>query len=85
MIIKTRGIYCTIEILRLLSKNKSKYTFMFKTTKVSHTTLQLVLEELMEKGLIEKYDIGHKKVDYEITKKGLKLFDSLMKIEKILR
>lgn len=57
---------------------------MFKETKVSHTTLQNVLCKMQENHLINKYDIGHKKVDYEITEKGLKCLLVLREFKRVL-
>ena len=45
---------CIFEILRILSKGKSKYSKMFKETKVSHTTLQRVLKDLEKKYLLSR-------------------------------
>lgn len=75
---------CVFGILTLLHKQKSTYTKMFKETKVSHTTLQRVLSGLQKQNLITKYDIGHKKVDYEITDKGDKVLLLLRELKKLL-
>ena len=58
---------------------------MFRKTKVSHTTLQSVLKELNEKEFIVKYDIGHQKVDYEITNKGKKMFKVLLQLTELAK
>ena len=85
MIFKFAEIRCTFEILKILNSNKSKYTEMFRKTKVSHTTLQSVLRELTEKGFIAKYDIGHQKVDYEITNKGKRLLSVLTQLSELIK
>lgn len=77
MILSSRESSCILEILQILDKGKSKYGRMFKETKVSHTTLQRVLKYLARKKFIKKHDIGHMKVDYEITNKGRKLLKLL--------
>ncbi len=77
MIFKFKEISCTYAVLKMLSKEKSKYSKMFKETKVSHTTLQRSLKELINKEFIVKRDIGHQNVDYEITEKGKKLLINL--------
>ena len=58
---------------------------MFRKTKVSHTTLQSVLRGLTEKGFIVKYDIGHQKVDYEVTNKGKKLLAVLIQLNDLVK
>lgn len=58
---------------------------MFKQTKVSHTTLQKVLKELVEKKFIVKYNRGHKDVDYEITSKGERFLENLLQLQEILK
>jgi len=85
MILDTKEASCIIQILVLLNKKKNKYNQMFKTTKVSHTTLQNSLKELINKKFIKKHDIGHMKVDYEITEKGKKLLEILLNLQEILR
>ena len=57
---------------------------MFRITKVSHTTLQRVLKELITKKFIKKYNIGHQDVDYEITERGVKLKSLLIEIKAII-
>lgn len=84
MIFEFAEIRCILHILVMLNKNKSKYTIMFKQTKVSHTTLQKVLKELVNNKFIKKHDIGHQKVDYEITENGKQLLEILIKLENIL-
>lgn len=84
MIIDTQESKCIIGVLKLLNKGKSRYTEMFKDTKVSHTTLQRALKELERKKFIKKYDIGHMKVDYEVTKKGRELLGRLEDLREIL-
>jgi len=39
---------------------------------------------MQENHLINKYDIGHKKVDYEITEKGLKCLLVLRELKRTL-
>ena len=85
MIFQSKEEVCLIEVLRLLSKGGSKYSTMFKKTKVSHTTLQRVLRFLIEGKFIKKHDTGHMKVDYEITSKGSKLLEKLGELKEILR
>lgn len=75
---------CTLEVLQILSNKKTKYSEMFRKTKVSHTTLQSVLKELAEKEFILKYNIGHQNVDYEITVKGKDLFKILSQLKKLV-
>ena len=80
----TKENHCVFGVLTALYQRKSTYTKMFRDTKVSHTTLQLVLEKMQSSGLIVKYDIGHKKVDYEITKKGTQCLLLLLELKKLV-
>ncbi len=83
MIVDTKEAVCLIKILSMLSNKKGKYNNMFRTTKVSHTTLQRVLKEAVAKKIIEKYDIGHMNVDYKITEKGKRLLALLLEVERL--
>ena len=85
MIFEFKEIKCIFEILKMLNTGKSKYTTMFRKIKVSHTTLQSVLKDLAEKGFIVKYDIGHQKVDYEVTNKGRRLLAVLLQLHDLLK
>ena len=85
MIFEFKEIKCIFEVLKILNSDKSKYTAMFRKTKVSHTTLQSVLKELAEKEFIVKYDIGHQKVDYEITYKGKRLLAALTQLNELVK
>ena len=85
MLLDGRENSCILKVLKMLDRGKSKYTKMFKETKVSHTTLQRVLKYLAKKKFIKKHDIGHMKVDYEITSKGRRLLKSLVDLEEILK
>jgi len=84
MLLDGRENRCILEVLGILDKGKSKYGKMFKETKVSHTTLQRVLKYLVKKRFIKKSDIGHMKVDYEITTKGRKLLKLLADLKTTL-
>ena len=85
MIFDFAQIRCILGVLQQLDKGKSKYSYMFRITKVSHITLQSVLKELIEKDFIKKYDVGHQNVDYEITNKGKKLLTILLKLNQLVR
>lgn len=78
-------VRCIFEVLRMLNTRKLKYSEMFRKTRVSHTTLQSVLKELNEKGFIVKHNIGHQKVDYEITSKGRKLLNILLQLNELVK
>ena len=58
---------------------------MFKKTKVSHTTLQTVLKDLVSKKFVKKQDVGHQNVNYTLTDKGRKFLDYLLKLQEILK
>lgn len=85
MIFNFAEVRCIFEILKMLNIRKSKYGDMFRKTKVSHTTLQSVLKELADKEFIVKHDIGHQKVDYEITSKGRKIFTILLQLNELIK
>jgi len=85
MIFNFIEVKCIFEVLEILNKNDSKYSIMFKETKVSHTTLQSTLKKLINKKFIKKYDIGHQNVDYKITEKGKILLKSLIQLQEILK
>jgi len=85
MILDTKEAYCILKVLQILEKKKEKYSKMFKETKVSHTTLQGVLRDLVSKKFILKHDIGHQNVDYEITGKGKKLLGILEQLKDVLK
>ena len=85
MILDFAEVRCIFEVLKIFIIGKSKYSNMFRKTKVSHTTLQSVLKELAEKGFIVKYDIGHQKVDYEVTNRGKKLLAVLTQLNELVK
>jgi len=85
MLFKSREVCCTLEVLKILNKGKSKYSIMFKKTKVSHTTLQRVLNELVEKKFVLKNNKGHMDVDYEICERGRRLLGVLLALERVLK
>ncbi len=76
---------CALEVLRILDRRKTKYSVMFRETRVSHTTLQRVLAELAGKKFIRKHDIGHQNVDYGITEKGRRLLRALLNLQALLK
>lgn len=77
MLFKSKESSCILEVLRILSKGKSRYGIMKKGSSVSHTTLQRALDYLIKESLIKKHDLGHMKVEYEITEKGRKILGLL--------
>ena len=85
MIFEFAEISCILEVLKILNKNDSKYSVMFKKTKVSHTTLQRVLKELINKSFILKEDIGHQNVNYKIQEKGSLLLKHLQQIQDLIK
>lgn len=85
MIFNTAEVKCILDVLEILDKGKSKYSFMFKETKVSHTTLQTVFRKLISMKFIGRHDIGHMNVDYEITEKGKEFLKKLKDLKAFLR
>ena len=78
MIFKSKENQCTLQVLEILQKKVRAYGFLFKETKVSHTTLQSVLKYLVEKGFISKIDDG-----YKILDKGKILSKKLFEVKEI--
>lgn len=85
MLLDTKEAKCTIQVLEILNKGSSKYKTMFRETKISHTTLQGVLKELIQKDFIERKDNGKNDIDYRINEKGKELIILLNKINKLLK
>ncbi|MEK6927101.1 MAG: winged helix-turn-helix transcriptional regulator [Nanoarchaeota archaeon] len=85
MIVDTAEARCTCEVLFMLSKDKARYNQMFKTTKVSHTTLQKVLKELEKDKFIQKNKIGSIDTEYEMTEKGKKFLIQIDVLKEILK
>lgn len=84
MIFEAKEVYCILEVLKILSNKKAKYSKMFKETGVSHTTLQSVLRDLVSKKFIIKHGIGHQNVDYEIAHKGRKVLELLTQLKQLM-
>lgn len=72
MLFKSKESQCLLQVLKILNKMPRTYGWMFKETKVSHTTLQSVLRDLLEKTFVKKSDEG-----YEISSKGKELLGKL--------
>jgi DNA-binding PadR family transcriptional regulator len=85
MIFDTAEAKCIISVLKILEKDKSKYSIMFKETKFSHITLQKVLKNLEENKLINREILGHLNINYKISDKGKKLLKKLLEIKEILK
>lgn len=79
MLFKSKENQCLLQILEILDKRPRTYGYLFKETKVSHTTLQSVLRSLTEKNFIEK---GHP--DYGINPRGKEFLKSLIKLKSLL-
>jgi len=84
MVFWNKEINCTYGVLLILNKGTSKYKLMYREIKVSHTILQKVLKTLLRKGFITRQDLGHMKVNYQITKEGQELFETLNKLQKLI-
>lgn len=84
MIFKFKENGCMLKILTILDKDKSKYSIMFKETKVSHTTLQKVLKYLVNKNFVIRKEENYKEVTYWITPKGKQLQQCLLQLQQLL-
>ncbi len=80
MIFNFVEIKCTLQVLEILEKRKTRYSVLFKKTKVSHTTLQKVLKDLLKKKFILKKEEG-----YKINEKGKKFLRKLEELKEILK
>ena len=85
MIFDSAEVRCLLGVLKLLIEGKSKYSVLFKSTKVSHTTLQSVLKEAESKKLVIRHNLGHQNVDYEVTERGRKTLKKLGELKDILK
>ena len=88
MIFDFAEIRCTLEVLIILEKEKSRYSVLFKKTQVSHTTLQKVLRDLIRKKFIDKnkdYETRGIRSFYEINNKGKKLLRDLEELKETLK
>lgn len=79
MIFKSKENQCLFQVLDILNKKSRTYGWMFKETKVSHTTLQSVLKFLIIKEFVDKTDEG-----YKIQKKGIELLEKLGEMKSLL-
>ena len=77
-------IRCILSVLKILERGNSKYSIIFKETKFSHTTLQIVLRSLIDKKFVRKTVRGKLNIDYEITEKGKILLDKLKEIKDLI-
>lgn len=84
MIFDFAEVRCILDVLKILNKGKSKYSIMFKETKVSHTTLQSVLKDLEKNKFVKRTVIDHMVVDYEISDRGKKLMKLLIQLRQLL-
>jgi len=69
---------CVLAVLKILDKKEARYNYLFKETKVSHTTLQKVLRGLEERKFISREEI------YKITKKGKEFLKKLEELKDYL-
>ncbi len=74
---------CTLQVLKILSRGISKYSIMFKETKVSHDTLQKVLKFLVEEGFVEKTALDKLNTKYDIADRGRKLLAGMEVLENV--
>jgi len=81
MILDTAKEKCIIQVLKILERKKTKYSALFKETKVSHITLQNALKEMVRASFFKKEDDE----GYNITEKGRKLLRKLDELEEILK
>ena len=85
MMFDTAEAKCVLAVLKELEKGKSKYSSLFKETKFSHTTLQLVLRDLVKKKFVKKTMVDKLNTDYEISSKGKRLLEKLEELRELLR
>ncbi len=69
---------CILMVLELLNQRPYRYSELFKKTKVSHTTLQKVLGDLINKNFIENIEGNYSQKD-----NGLKLLRLIKQIKEL--
>ena len=74
-------VKCIFNLLKILNLKESRYSEMFKKIRVSHTTLQSTLKDLIQKEMVVRYNLGHQNVKYQITPKGIKLLKILLQLK----
>ncbi|MBS3081073.1 winged helix-turn-helix transcriptional regulator [Candidatus Pacearchaeota archaeon] len=65
----------------MLNRKNENYASLYKDIKLSHETLQTALKFLLEKNMIKKEGLGHKKSHYKITEKGKKYLSILNQLK----
>ncbi len=80
MLFKSKENQCLLQVLEILNKRVTTYGKLFKETKVSHTTLQRVLNYLVERKFVEKSEEG-----YKITNKGKEPLQLLQQLKILLK
>ncbi len=71
---------CLMKVLRMLEKERARYSEMFRQTRASHETLQNILRYLLERKFISKEEKG-----YGISEEGKRLLGKLLELEGILK
>lgn len=84
MLLDSAENMCTLKVLRILHKGISKYSWLFKKTKFSHTTLQNVLKDLIKGKYVKKNTEDKLHTSYDITNKGKKLLKQLLQLEQLI-
>lgn len=69
---------CLLSVLRILKKKETRYSDLFRETKVSHTTLQKVLKDLESHKFISKDGF------YSIGAQGKEFLNKLEELEKFV-
>lgn len=83
MIFNFKEIKCIYEVLKILYKGDSKYCLMYEKIKLSHTTLQKSLNQLINKKFILRVALDKHNTNYQITQKGKLLLKSLQDIKRL--
>lgn len=84
MVFNSKEDLCAIEILKILSKGRSRYTKIYSKLDYYINTYQKAIKFLVDNELILREELGYKNVRYTITEKGFKFLNLNMEARKII-
>jgi predicted transcriptional regulator len=84
MVKKRNKLEIVFEIIDILSKETLNPTKLAMLVNMPYDRLKKLLEELIEKGIIQFEEQGRSKV-FMLTPQGYKLYEELKKVRKILK
>ena len=72
---KIEGLWQVLEIINNNS-NKIKTSQIYKTGTYSYSTFNRILKYMLEKNLIQRMPLNKRSFQYQLTDKGLKIFNA---------